>query len=77
MGYLNIDSSSLWALYDEEENNILCAFTSQEEAILKLGDFEDVTPLQIADITRKEDGWAIRTLSWKEVVFDLVRKVNS
>jgi hypothetical protein len=56
---------------------MLAAFTSREEAILKLGDYDDVSPFEIASISRNEEGWIVSGLSWKKVVFDLVKNAST
>ena len=77
MNELDIENNEIWALYHEEDNVMLYAFNSREEAILKLGDYEDVALLEIASISRNMEGWMVSGLSWKKVVFDLVKQTNS
>ena len=77
MGFFKVDEESIWALYDELDNQILYVFTSREDAIVKMADYEDVSTLQLSNVIRTEEGWEIRGLSWKELVFDLVKNATS
>jgi hypothetical protein len=77
MAFFKVDEESIWALYDELDNQILYVFTSREDAIVKMADYEDVSALQLSNVIRTEEGWVIRGLSWKELVFDLVKNATS
>ena len=77
MVFFKVDEESIWVLYDELDNQILYVFTSREDAIVKMADYEDVSALQLSNVIRTEEGWVIRGLSWKELVFDLVKNATS
>lgn len=76
MSQIEVDSDTLWALYDEKENKILYVFTNREDALFKMADYDEVSSLQISKIARTEEGWDIDCLSWKELVVDLIKKAN-
>lgn len=76
MPQIEIESDTMWTLYDEEDNIILYVFTNREDALFKMADYEDISTLQIAQIGRKGKGWKCENMSWKELVVDLIKKAN-
>lgn len=76
MPQFEIDSDTMWTLYDEKDNTILYVFNSRDEALFKMADFKDISSLQVAMIKRKGKGWSCDDMAWKELVVDLIKKAN-
>ncbi len=77
MPQFEIESDTMWTLYDEEDNMIMSVFTNRDEALFKLADYEDISSLQVAKIMRKGKGWKCENMSWKELVVDLIKKAST
>lgn len=69
-----VDSEKCWAVFDEENDKICFIFRNRDEALIKLAEFDDDTPYQIARISLEDSIWNVNILSWKTLVLDLIRK---
>ena len=69
-----IDSEQCWTVFDEENDKILFIFRNRDEALVKIAEFDDYSPYQIAKISINKSTWSVDTLSWKDLVLDLIRK---
>ena len=74
MNYLNIKNNDFWVMLDDESDSLLFVFENKEDAISKVADYEEVPSVKIVKFSRSEAEWAISNLSWRNVVFDLIKK---
>ena len=74
MDYLNIKNDVFWVMLDDESDSLLFVFENKEDAISKVADYEEVPSVKIVKFSRNEAEWAISNLSWRNVVFDLIKK---
>ena len=77
MNHIELERNNLWIIFNTSEHNLVSAFTTREDALFNLSDYEDTESLQITQIRLEEEGWKIEGLSWKDLVLDLIKKANS
>ena len=57
MPVIQVDSESMWILYDDEDHVILYVCTSRDDALFKMADFDEVSSLQIAKLSHGGKNW--------------------
>ena len=77
MNHIELEKNYLWIIYNEAEKNLVSAFTTREDALFKLAEYDETASLQITKIRLESEGWMIEDMSWKNLVIDLVKRANS